>query len=272
MTVRLLLGIVAACEPEATLVRRHLYLQYTQATPAGRLWRGETHGQDTVLLRSGMGAERATGAATWLTQHYPLHGLLSIGFAGGLQASLATGDTLLPQHVLNLSSDTPRDISAHMPAMPTDTGLARLATIAANQAQLRQHCGTLLSVPEVLTDATVKHHLGQRSGALAVDMESYSIGQVAVAHGLPFMTLRTIFDTCDEAIPFQAEHFTAVDGAVQPGHALYYLVSHPRTLLHIVPTWRKVRRAGCSLQAWLHHFLPLLSQQRQSRENLQCLP
>jgi adenosylhomocysteine nucleosidase len=267
MTVRPLLGIVAACEPEAALVRRHLHLQYTHATPAGRLWRGETYGQAIVLLRSGMGAERATGAATWLVQHHPLHGLLSIGFAGGLQASLATGDSLLPQQVLHLCSVTPRDSTARMPAVPTHTDLARLASLAANQAQLRQHCGTLVSVPAVLTEAAAKHQLGQLSGALAVDMESYSISQVALVHGVPFMTLRTIFDPCHEDIPFQAEHFMAVDGTVQPGRALYYLLSHPRTLLHIVPTWYKVRRAGRSLAAWLHHFLPLLNQPRPWWEN-----
>jgi adenosylhomocysteine nucleosidase len=271
MTMRLL-GIVAACEPEAALVRRHLHLQYTHATTAGQLWRGETHGQDIVLLRSGMGAERATGAAIWLTQHYPLHGLLSVGFAGGLHVSLTTGDTLLPRQVLCLSSVTPWDVAAYMSAIPTDADLARLAAMAADQTQLRQHCGTLVSVPEVLTDAAVKRHLGQHTGALAIDMESYSIGQVALAHALPFMTLRTIFDTCDEDLPFQAERFMAVDGAVQPGQALYYLLSHPHTLVHIVPMWGKVRRAGSALHAWLHHFLPLLSQPRQSRENLQCLP
>jgi hypothetical protein len=101
-------------------------------------------------------------------------------------------------------------------------------------------------------------------------MESYSIGHVALGETIPFMTLRTIFDTCHENIPFQVADFTSTDGAVQPMRALQYLMSHPHLLLHILPAGKKVRRAGRSLEAWLQHFLPLLSQQTQSREGLQC--
>jgi nucleoside phosphorylase len=147
------LGIVTACQSEAALVRRCLHLQYRDTTPAGRLWSGDAYGQDIVLLRSGMGAERATHAATWLVQHYALHGLLSVGFAGGLQAALATGDTLLPQQVLSWSGDLEGESAIKTASLYTDAGLARLATLSANQAHLRQHQGTLLTVPEVL-----RHH------------------------------------------------------------------------------------------------------------------
>jgi adenosylhomocysteine nucleosidase len=272
MTAGTLLGIVAAFEPEAVLVRRHLRRRYATSTPDGRLWRGVLYGQDTVLLRCGMGAARATCAATWLLQHYTLHGLLNIGFAGGLQASLSTGDALLPEHILAASH-------VASPHTPTPTGgispdacLTHLAATAADQAHLTQHRGTLVSVSEVLADAAAKQQLGQHSGALAVDMESYSIGQVAVAHALPFMTIRTIFDTCEDTIPFQVGSFTSPDGVVQPLRAWCYLVSHPRALLHIGPAWYKARRAGGALASWLHYFLPLLCHATHFREHRQCLP
>jgi adenosylhomocysteine nucleosidase len=272
MTAGTLLGIVAAFEPEAVLVRRHLHLRYEASIPGGRLWRGVLYGQDTVLLRCGMGAARATWATTWLVQHYTLRGLLNIGFAGGLQASLATGDALLPEQILAVS-----DVSSHHTPTPPagilpDACFAHLAAIAADQAHLTQHRGTLVSVSEVLADATTKQQLGQRSGALAVDMESYSIGRVAVAHALPFITIRTIFDTCQDNVPFQVGSFTSADGVVQPLRAWRYLVSHPHTLRHIGAAWGKARRAGRALASWLHHFLPLLRHSTHAREDRQCLP
>jgi adenosylhomocysteine nucleosidase len=272
MTASTLLGIVAAFEPEAVLVRRHLHLRYAASTPVGQLWRGGLYGQDTVLLRCGMGAVRAMGAATWLVQHYTLHGLLNIGFAGGLQAALATGDALLPEHILAVSHVS----NPHNPALttdiPLDACLAHLAATAADQAHLTQHRGTLLSVSEVLTHAATKQRLGQHSGALAVDMESYSIGQIAAAHALPFMTIRTIFDTCEDTIPFQVGSFTSADGVVQPLRAWCYLVSHPRALLHIGPVWCKARCAGRALTSWLHYFLPRLRHSTHFREDRPCLP
>ena len=259
--------MVAACQSEAALVRRSLHLQYRDTTPVGQLWGGHAYGQDIILLRSGMGAERATGAATWLVQHYALHGLLSVGFAGGLQAALATGDTLLPQQVLAWSGDL--DGANPIPTTPlrTDASLARLATLSANQAHLRQHQGTLLTVPAVLLHATTKRYLGQRSGALAADMESYSIGQVAVAHAIPFMPLRTIFDTCDADIPLQVKKFISADGVVRPIRVLCALASHPGACLHIVPMWWQAQCAGHALVSWLRHFLPRLRQRMPSQED-----
>jgi adenosylhomocysteine nucleosidase len=272
MTAGTLLGIIAAFEPEAVLIRRHLHLCYEASTPGGQLWRGGLYGQDTVLLRCGMGAARATCAATWLVQHYALHGLLNIGFAGGLQASLATGDALLPEQILALSHVSSPFTFAPTAGLLPDACLTHLAATAADQAHLTQHRGTLVSVPEVLAHATTKQQLGQRSGALAVDMESYSIGQVAVAHALPFMTIRTIFDTCEDSIPFQVDRFTSTDGVVQPLRVWCYLVSHPRALLHIGAAWCKARHAGRALASWLHYFLPLLRHSTHFREGLQCLP
>jgi adenosylhomocysteine nucleosidase len=272
MTAGTLLGIIAAFEPEAVCIRRHLKLHSEASTPGGRLWQGVLYGQDTVLLRCGMGAARATCAATWLVQHYTLHGLLNIGFAGGLQASLATGDALLPEHILTVSHVTSPLTPALTARISPDTCLAHLAAIAAEQAHLTQHRGTLVSVPEVLAHATTKQQLGQRLGALAVDMESYSIGQVAAAHILPFITIRTIFDTCEDDLPFQVGSFTSADGVVQPRRAWGYLVSHPGALLHIGPAWYRARRAGRALASWLHYFLPLLRHATHCREGLQCLP
>ena len=207
-----------------------------------------------------MGAERATHAATWLVQHYALHGLLSVGFAGGLQAALATGDTLLPQQVLAWSGDLEGESAIKTAPLYTDAGLARLATLSANQAHLRQHQGTLLTVPEVLLHATTKQHLGQRSGALAADMESYSIGQVAVAHAIPFMPLRTIFDTCDDDIPLPVGKCISADGVVRPIRVLCALASHPGAFLHTVPMWRQAQscrtRSGIVVTALLAALTP----------------
>jgi nucleoside phosphorylase len=218
-----------------------------------------------------MGAERATRAATWLVQHYALHGLLSVGFAGGLQAAPATGDALLPQQVLAWSGDLQGATVVQTAPLCTDVDLARLATLSAHQAHLRQYQGTLLTVPGVLRHAATKQHLGQRSGALAADMESYSIGQVAVAHAIPFMPLRTIFDTCNDDIPWPVERCISANGVVRPLRVLGALALHPGAFLHTVPMWRQAQRAGHALVAWLQHFLPLLSQATLSQEDRQCL-
>jgi hypothetical protein len=207
-----------------------------------------------------MGPERATRAATWLVQHQPLNGLLSAGFAGGLQDGLATGAAIVPQQIRAWLSAAEIISASGDNLITADPRFAHLAALAARQAALTLRYGTLLSVATVLPDAAAKVAVGQRSGALAVDMESFSVGQVAATYALPFMPLRTIFDARHEVLSFPVPQLTTADGVVPPWRVLRYLAAHPQTLVHILPLWKKARRAGHCLAAWLYHFLTLLQQ------------
>jgi adenosylhomocysteine nucleosidase len=255
------LGMVTACAYETALVRHALRLQRRVTTPGGQLWQGRLYGQEVAVLRSGMGPERATRAASWLVQHFSLHSLLSVGFAGGLQEGLGTGAALVPQQI----RCWPVPAAAMAPpgdrVLAPDARLAHLAALAAQQAALPLHYGTLLSVATVLPEAAAKAELGQRSGAMAVDMESFSLAHIASAHALPFMVLRTIFDACHDPLSFPVQQLTTVDGVVPPGRVLGYLALHPQTLVHLLPLWKKARRAGHGLTAWLSHFFPLLQRE-----------
>jgi adenosylhomocysteine nucleosidase len=226
----------------------------------GPLWQGNLYSQEVVLLRSGIGPERATQAATWLVQHYTLQTVLSVGFAGGLQASLATGDAILPLRILPTGAGA-ETIPPYAPAgIIPNAGLAHHAAVAATQAGLTPHQGTLLSVTEIVSHAVAKQRLGEQFGAVAVDMESYSIGRVAAAYHLPFMVLRTIFDTQADDVPFQANRFTSADGALQPMRVLSYVAHHPRVLAQVPYAWGKMRTASQGLESWLGHFLRQLHQ------------
>src|SRR5262249_43018713 len=118
----------------------------------------------------------------------------------------------------------------------------------------------VLSMPTVIAQAAAKHDLGQRSGALAVDMESYSAGLVAAQRHLPFAVLRTIFDTADENIAFPVTTCLTPAGSLQPWRLLGYLVCHPGLWLQLPHWWRTAHVAGRHLQRWLQHFFLLLGQ------------
>jgi adenosylhomocysteine nucleosidase len=260
MAAHTFLGLVTAFEHEAILVRRRMHPRHRQMTPVGTLWHGGLHGHDVVLLRGGMGPERAVQATTWLVQSYPLWGVISVGFAGGLQASLDTGDAVLAQMIFSGSVQPAATTLAQTEVVKPNARLVRIAAIAAMRAALVTHCGSLVSVAEVVSYAAAKARLGQCSGALAVDMESYSVGQIAAAHNLPFVTLRTIFDTHADDVPLQVERFATPDGVLQSRRVVWCLIRQPRLLSRMLPLWRKARIAGKHLEVWLQHFLPLLGE------------
>src|SRR5215510_792152 len=163
------IAIITACAHEAALVRRRLCVQQRAVGTAGLVWQGVLHQQDVVLLQCGMGPERAAQAVLWLGQHYQLAGVLSVGFAGALQAELRPGDALLVTHILT-QDDVARAASlAAGGGIRPDARLAHIAAMAVAQAAVVSHTGTLLSTTAVVAQAAVKQEMGRRSGALAVD-------------------------------------------------------------------------------------------------------
>jgi nucleoside phosphorylase len=207
-----------------------------------------------------MGPERAAQAVLWLRQHYQLAGVLSVGFAGGLQADLATGDALLVTNIRTLS-DTPVRVDRDEDVvLQPDARLAHIAAMAVAQAAIVSHAGTLLNTTAVVAQAAAKQDLGRRSGALAVDMESYSVGHVAAHSHIPFAVLRTIFDTANETFSFPVTTCTTAAGSVRPLRLVGCLACQPG-LLGQLPHWGWAYHvAGRHLQRWLQHFFLLLSQ------------
>lgn len=255
-----MLGVVTACEPETVLVRRRLRPCRKTSTPVGSLWHGRIHTTHVVLVRCGMGPRRAAAAASWLLRTYRLEGLLNVGFAGGMGPALMTGDAVLARRVVTgLIPRSPAD-SATFEEIRLDARLGCFAVAAATRAALRGHYGTLLSVAEVAACSSAKMALGMQTGALAIDMEASSLGRVAAAHGIPFMVLRTIFDTYDDEVPSRLSRCITADGAVHYGHLGWACVSQPRLLVSMVPLWRKARVAGRHLDRWLGAFFTLLGQ------------
>src|SRR5215510_14664214 len=253
-------AIITACAHEAALVRRRLRVQQQAVGTAGLLWQGVTHQQNVVLLQCGMGPERAAQAVLWLGQHFQLTGVLSVGFAGGLQAELRPGDALLVTYIL-AQDDMARTASlAAGSGIRPDARLAHIAAMAVAQAAVVSYTGTLLSTTAVVAQAAAKQALGQHSGALAVDMESYSVGQMAAQSHVPFAVLRTIFDTSHENMSLPVATCTTADGSLRPLRLVGCLACHPWLWLQLPHWWWASQVAGRHLQCWLQYFFLLLSQ------------
>jgi adenosylhomocysteine nucleosidase len=71
------------------------------------------------------------------------------------------------------------------------------------------HCGTLLTVDQVVRTPKDRQLLFQRTGALAADMETFAVAEVCAARQVPFYSIRVVNDTADQALPHDVEHLLA---------------------------------------------------------------
>jgi hopanoid-associated phosphorylase len=221
-----LLGVVAALAAEA----RALGPAVTQIGDVGCL------GDGTLVAVSGMGRVAAARAAARLIE-VGASALMSFGLAGGLDPSLSAGSVVLPSEIIS-------------------RGGARFLTSAGWREQLRTAIGkhrpvaggTLLSNSDVIDAVADKAAAFRETGAVAVDMESFGVAEVAAAHGLPFVAVRVIVDTAADVLP-RAVVAASRAGQVSLRRLVGGIALAPLELVALIRLAQRYRAATRSLAA-----------------------
>ena len=220
------IGIVSALEAEASTLG-----------PAARHGAGLRQLADGALLAvSGIGGTAAAAAARRLV----LAGagaLASFGLAGGLDPTLICGAVLLPEEVIagdgigsgDTVSPTSREWRQRLRAALPDSCIA---------------CGgRLLTSGRPIGQPRAKADAWRHAGAVAVDMESAAIAQVAEQAGLPFIALRVIVDTAADELP-AAVLAASLGGRLRVGRLLGGLLRAPGELSALIRLSARYRIAS----------------------------
>ncbi len=219
-------GVVAALAAEARAL-----------DPAARGGGGPTILPDGTLLSvSGIGCAAAARAALGLIES-GARALVSWGMAGALDPSLAAGAVCLPSEVIG--ADGASFITAGYWREPLAMLVAAHRTVA---------CGKLLTSARAIDTVAAKQAAHRETGAVAVDMESTAVAQVAATHGVPFIAVRVIVDTAGDTVPGSVVAASAA-GQVKLGRLICGLVLSPADIAPLVRLARRYRIAGRSLAA-----------------------
>jgi nucleoside phosphorylase len=141
----------------------------------GALWSGALGGQSVVATITGIGTAPAADAAERVLDLGVRH-VVVVGVAGGIGTSVAIGDLVVPERVLDLESG-----ALHRPA-----GLGS-----------ETPRGTLVTCGKLVTDLEVIGRL-EREGAIAIDMETSAVAAVCERRGCPWSVFRAISDHADD--------------------------------------------------------------------------
>lgn len=152
--------------------------------------------KDIFLCLSGIGFEAASHAAKKLLA-LRVDALVSWGVAGAIDTSLNSGDLILAESIINqdrsckTSHDWLNRITEHLQQTPCNV--------------LR---GDIASSREICASATDKSRLLEKTGGLAVDMESAAIAETATTNKLDFLVIRSVADQAETNIPEAVIHHT----------------------------------------------------------------
>jgi adenosylhomocysteine nucleosidase len=129
-----------------------------------------------VAALTGIGTRAAARAAERVLGAAAIDHLVVVGIAGGIGPSVAVGDLVVPERVLDLT-----------------TG-AELRPARIGEAVPR---GTLATSDALLADPAEAARLAKR-GVIAIDMETAAVGAVCERRGCPWSVFRAISDRADD--------------------------------------------------------------------------
>ncbi len=126
-------------------------------------------------------------------------GIVSVGFCGALDPSLEVGDIVVAGDEIRSSRRFVR--------------------------------GEILSSDRVAVTAGEKRALRERTGAIAVEMESAAVAAKAREWGVPFRCIKVVSDSAREDMPLDFNQYRDAAGHFSRGRIALAAVGHPFTLI-----------------------------------------
>lgn len=199
------IGIIGAMEQEVELLKNQLERCEKWEEAGAVFYEGEIGEHEVIVVQSGIGKVLAALTTTLLISHYEVEVVVNTGSAGGIGAGLKIGDLVIADKVAYHDVDVTAFNYEYgqMAGMPLyyecADDLVAIAQKVAEKVDYRVHTGTIVSgdtfVHHPSQVSKIKEHFPE---ALANEMESTAIGQVAYQFQVPFVIIRVLSDTADE--------------------------------------------------------------------------
>lgn len=180
--------------------------------------------------------------------------MLCFGSAGALDPRLALGDLVIAQRAVvhhsgvfsgrrfefvGVMGRDGQGRPGHRRAFEADPCLATLAVTTARSLDGQAYAGTVVTGDQVIFSTARKRWLRRTFDALAVDMETAAVAQVAEAHQVPWLAIRAISDaaTDDLAVDYGRLGFYLDDDRPRwrrGASRWVYMLTHPRALRRVL--------------------------------------
>ena len=266
------IGIICAMPVEIAPFTQALEITDDGWNGAVRFWQGTYADKQITLVQSGVGKVFAAAAAQMVLTQFAPEALFSCGTAGSLDPHAQIGAIIVgaqtvqhdygfltPQALIHFGCqfrrpDHAAEFSKEFPANPE---LLRLAqTLKAPETDgWPICCGTIVSGDQVILATEKRQGLAEQFHALAVDMESAALAQVAYMHAAPFLAIRGISDHADELLPIDPAQLDPNEfggyAAATRGEkislltkALKYFAQHPAAFALSYQARRNIKKAA----------------------------
>lgn len=222
------------------------------------------HPIDLTVAVSGVGQQNAAHCAEAILDS--LAGKIDIliisGFAGHLEPVIHFFEGFPVRSYLGnviVVSDVITETQEKFRASPA---LFEAASNVSADAMTVESCvicgGPLITGDRVLITPQEKSALAERTGAIAVDMETAGAVRVAQERGIPWLAVRAITDGVNDELPLDFNALANSDGSVNRGRILRATLAQPHKIPALIRLGQRSSLAANNLAAFLVAFLQTL--------------
>ena len=223
--------VVAAMPEELRPLLARTRIDHRLSVGGCKAHRGTLGSARVILAHTGDGHTRAAAGLEALLERFEVRLVVVVGIAGGLSPALASGDLVVARAVLE----------GHESLPAPDAKWVELALLNDNVV-----AGTIVSTGAILCTPAAKAAAGSTLGNEpgTVDLESAAFARIATRKNVPYLVVRAVCDTADEALPFDLNECRDESGAVRRIEVVRRALLNPSAAGGL---WRLRKRLGlCS--------------------------
>jgi adenosylhomocysteine nucleosidase len=196
-----------------------------------------------VVVESGLGFAKARRAAHALLDAHTPPWLLSCGFAGALRPEMKIGHIVIADSIVDTHGQSLK-LDVDMPADP-HSGL---------------FVGKTLTVDHMVRTIEEKQALAKQFDAIAVDMESLAVAQVARETNTRFLSIRAISDDLSRDLPPEVLSVVGSTGTLRLGAAVGSIWKRPGSVKELWQLRESANNAAEQLATFLDGVVTQLYQ------------
>ena len=253
--VHTLIAVAVREELRAVLSRTSRRRPLTAASPDA--WLAQITRKPVVVLRTGMGRDRAEKALLRVLEQVRPSQALLMGFCGGISEWAGATDLVVAEYVMDWpgfpgTTDADQPDAVYYP----DKSLIEKARAVIIPSGGRIVVGGLLSVGRLVPTMAVKGYHGPRAARCrAIDMESGALVRVLNSANIPWLVVRGVTDTLDEDLPMPFDEFVTTSGEISRLRVLGIALREPALVPPLVRLGRQSYRAARHMADFAHAFV-----------------
>jgi len=251
--------IIGAIKEEIAGIKQRIKIKDTHRFGHATVFDGEWLGQEILLVRSGMGMVRAEESLKAVTVQFSCKLIISIGYAGGLDPKLESGDLLVAEDILGFKKGEFLKFDEQMKTIQESMSneFVDIALLVPETIGLKSHRGTLLTVQNPILKTEHKSSLGKLYSAQAVDMETLALARFARENGMPFLSLRAISDTAEQEL-MDLSGLVDETGEVSKFKAGWYAIINPGSMKGMMELGKVAKKSTANLTNFIAQFIKMI--------------